>query len=210
MKLLLSDTICVFVWVVFGLSLLHVASSFGAEHVPSFKQQRRPTSSELAVGSSLAPPTTTTLAFFEEGEGAKYSASLDEELWWLAQISDDSQRRAEFESFVRIELMGRRGIKVGSASYVYKLGDLINDGLIRLGHSIQDQSWKKYVVSGFQEDAAVLEDKQLWACVDMLIQLKAMVETLGGDGDKKKAKGNCGKCKVCSCGKQKKVPGLKP
>jgi hypothetical protein len=142
-----------------GMALIQGSSSF-TSHTPI---------------SPLRQPSTLNVGFVANDIFEGETRSLEDELLSLAQISDDDLRRDSFESFLLSKMVKpQSGFRIQDLFFV----EQVNDGLTRLGTAIQDQSWEKYVISGFEENAAVLEDKTLWACVDMLIQFKMLVKKL--------------------------------
>lgn len=152
----------------------------------------------------LEPPKSSVAGFYDAAWQG--NNDHDEELFEFVKMTDDLTRRDDFESFIRKKVLEQ---KLHEAEN--KISDLpfvksVNESLVRLGQSVQDEAWEKHVVSGFS-DTIALQQVHLWACVDMLIQFKVLVKNLEGSKTHtklmaKKSKG-CNQCTVCKCKNKK-------
>jgi len=112
---------------------------------------------------------------------------MDEEVNYFSLIDDDQRRRTEFETFVLRHVEEEKSFDPSWSQDTSPFLELLNARLAILGQSVQDNSWDTYITSGFDKSTVGL---QLWACVDMLIQLKIVIQ---------KAEKPCAnKCTRCS------------
>jgi hypothetical protein len=148
---------------------------FASGFLKSFSSIRIPTPPLQASSSNTEEPTVNRFPF------------MDEKLNSFSQINDDQRRRTEFETFVLRHVKEEKLFDPSWSQDTSPFVELLNARLAILGQSVQDNSWDTYITSGFDKSTV---GPQLWACVDMLIQLKTVV--------RKSEKSCAKKCPRCS------------